>query len=211
MDFPVDPQRYAAFLGVMTVLAWTPGPANLFAVATGMQRGKRAALTGMVGMNLGTAVWFAAAALGLSALIEGYPGVFQVLAYVGAAYVGWLGLQSLRGALQAQADAGPSHVLIRTDRSAFGDGFVVQVANPKALLFFVAVLPPFLDLDRPAAPQLAMFAAGTLGMDMISMSAYGLGGAALSARMAEPRFRRAFALMVGLLLLSAASLILLRA
>jgi threonine/homoserine/homoserine lactone efflux protein len=42
------------------------------------------------------------------------------------------------------------------------------VANPKALLFFVAVLPPFLDLDRPAAPQLAMFAAGTLGMDMIS-------------------------------------------
>jgi threonine/homoserine/homoserine lactone efflux protein len=211
MDFPVDPQRYAAFLGVMTVLAWTPGPANLFAVATGMQRGKRAALTGMVGMNLGTAVWFAAAALGLSALIEAYPGVFQVLAYVGAAYVGWLGLQSLRGALQAQADAGPSHVLIRTDRSAFGDGFVVQVANPKALLFFVAVLPPFLDLDRPAAPQLAMFAAGTLGMDMISMSAYGLGGAALSARMAEPRFRRAFALMVGLLLLSAASLILLRA
>lgn len=211
MTFPVDPQRYIAFLGVMTVLAWTPGPANLFAVATGMQRGKRAALLGMVGMNLGTGVWFAAAALGLSALIQAYPQVFNALAYVGAAYVAWLGLQSLRGALQAPAGAGPGHVLVRAERSAFQDGFVVQVSNPKALLFFVAVLPPFLDLGRPAAPQLAMFAAATLGMDMISMSAYGLGGAALSARMAEPRFRRGFSLAVGLLLLTAAALIAMRA
>ena len=211
MSFPVDPQRYIAFLGVMTVLAWTPGPANLFAVATGMQRGKTAALVAMAGMNLGTLVWFGAAALGLGALIKGYPTVFHWLAYAGAAYVAWLGLQSLRGAIKAQAGAGPSHVLVRADRPAFADGFVVQVANPKALLFFVAVLPPFLDVARPAAPQLAMFAAGTVGMDMISMSAYGLGGAALATRMAEPRFRRGFSLAVGLLLLTAAALILMRA
>jgi threonine/homoserine/homoserine lactone efflux protein len=49
MSLPVDPQLYLAFLGVMTVLAWTPGPANLFAVATGIQRGKKAALAGVVG------------------------------------------------------------------------------------------------------------------------------------------------------------------
>jgi threonine/homoserine/homoserine lactone efflux protein len=211
MSLPVDPKLYLAFLGVMTVLAWTPGPANLFAVATGIQRGKKAALAGVVGMNTGTLVWFVAAALGLSALIAAYPEVFRWLAYAGAAYVAWLGLQSLRGALQAQAGAGPAHVMTRADRSALMDGFVVQVANPKALLFFVAVLPPFLDLDRPAAPQLAMFAAGTLGMDMISMSAYGLGGAALSSRMAEPRFRRRFSFCVALLLFTAAAMILLKA
>jgi threonine/homoserine/homoserine lactone efflux protein len=211
MTLPVDPELYAAFLGVMTVLAFTPGPANLFAVATGIQKGKRAALAGVVGMNSGTLVWFAAAALGLSAMIQAYPGVFHWLAYAGAAYVAWLGVQSLAGALQAQGDAGPGHVLVRADRSALRDGFVVQVSNPKALLFFVAVLPPFLDLNRAAAPQLAMFAAGTVGMDVIAMSAYGLGGAALSARMARPGFRRGFSLAVGLLLLTAAVLIVVKA
>ena len=84
---------------------------------------------------------------------------------------------------------------------------MVQIANPKAVLFFPAVRPPFLDVNRPAAPQLALFALATVGMDVISMSAYGLGGAALARRMSEPRFRRAFALVTGGLLLAAAVLI----
>ena len=211
MTLPVDPHLYLAFLGVMLVMAWTPGPANLFSVATGMQKGKRAALVGMVGLNTGTLVWFVAAALGLSALIAAYPEVFRWLGYAGAVYVGWLGVQSLRGALRAQGDAGPSHVMVRPGRSAFRDGFVVQLTNPKALLFFVAVLPPFLDVSRPSGPQMAMFAVALIGMDVIAMSAYGVGGAALSRRMTSPRFRRGFSLAVGLLLLTAAGLILLRA
>ena len=211
MSLPVDPELYLAFLGVMAVLAWTPGPANLFAVATGMQKGKRAALVGVAGLNVATLVWFGAAALGLGALIAAYPEVFRWLTYAGAVYVAWLGLQSLRGALRAQGAAGPAHVLVRPGRSAFRDGFVVQLTNPKALLFFVAVLPPFLDLGRPAAPQLVMFAAAVVAMDVVSMSTYGVGGAALSRRMTSPRFRRAFSLGVGLLLMTAAVLILLRA
>ena len=211
MTLPVDPRLYAAFLGVMLVMAWTPGPANLFAVATGMQKGKRAALVGVAGLNVGTLVWFAGAALGLSALIAAYPDVFRWLAYAGAVYVAWLGLQSLRGALRAQGAAGPSHVMVRPGRSAFRDGLVVQLTNPKALLFFVAVLPPFLDVSRPAGPQMVMFAAAVVGMDVISMSTYGLGGAALSRRMTSPRFRRAYSVTVGLLLLAAAGLILLGA
>ena len=66
---PVDPARYGAFLVSMFVLAITPGPANLFAIATGMERGKGAALRGVVGMNAATLVWFACSALGLGALI----------------------------------------------------------------------------------------------------------------------------------------------
>jgi threonine/homoserine/homoserine lactone efflux protein len=193
------------------VMAWTPGPANLFAVATGMQRGKRAALAGVAGLNSGTLVWFAGAALGLGALIAAYPGVFRLLAWVGGVYVVWLGLQSLRGAMRAQGPAGPEHVRVRAGRSAFGEGMVVQLANPKALLFFVAVLPPFLDVERPAAPQLAMFACGTIGMDVVSMTAYGLGGAALSARLSQPGFRRLFGLGVAAMLFLAAGLIFLRA
>ena len=208
MTLPGDPHRYLAFLGVMAV---TPGPANLFSVATGMEKGKRAALIGVVGMNSGTLVWFGAAALGLGALIAAYPQLFRAMAWGGGVYVVWLGLQSLRGALTAQGPAGADHVRVRPGRSAYGEGLLVQLANPKALLFFVAVLPPFIDVARPAAPQLAMFACGTIGMDVVAMTAYGLGGAALSARLSRPGFRRAFGLGVALMLFLAAALIFLRA
>ena len=202
---PVDPQLYLTFLGVMAVMAVTPGPANLFSVANGVQRGPAAALAGVVGMNAATLVWFCAAALGLGALVVAFPQVFRLISIAGALYVAWLGINALRGAFRTAAD--PHAPTIRLGRSALLDGFTVQIANPKAVLFFTAVLPPFMDVTRPAAPQLALFALATIGMDVLSMSAYGLGGAALARRMSEPRFRRGFALATGGLLLAASVLI----
>jgi threonine/homoserine/homoserine lactone efflux protein len=210
MPLPVDPARYGAFLAAMFVMAITPGPANLFAIATGMQKGKAAALAGVAGMNTATLVWFAAAALGLATLIAAFPRAFHVLALLGAAYLVWLGIKSIlsglkRGAGEDQSEV--EHRQFKMGRSAFRDGFAVQIANPKILVFFFGVLPPFIDIDRPLAPQLTMFAAATIGMDLISMSAYGLGGAALSSRMNQPGFRRGFAILVGVLLITAAILI----
>jgi threonine/homoserine/homoserine lactone efflux protein len=208
VSWPVDPERYFVFLGVMAVMAMTPGPANLFAVANGMQRGKAAALVAAIGMNLATLVWFGAAALGLGALIATFPAVFRLFALAGGLYVGWLGLQALRAA--ARKEQGAHAVIGTTGRSALRDGFAVQIANPKIVLFFTAVLPPFLAPERPLPPQLVLFAAATIGMDMLTMSAYGLGGAALASRMTEPKFRRRFNILTGLLLLAAAALILSR-
>ncbi|MBN9480876.1 MAG: LysE family translocator [Bordetella sp.] len=202
---PVDPHLYLAFLGVMAVMAVTPGPANIFAVATGMEKGKAAALTAVLGMNAATLVWFGAAALGLGALVMAFPQVFRVIAVLGALYVAWLGIKALRGAFATAAE--PAHIQVRRGRSALIDGFMVQIANPKAILFFTAVLPPFLDIGRPLAPQLALFAVTTVGMDGLSMSAYGLGGAALARQMTAPRFRKGFGIVVGCLLLLAAVLI----
>lgn len=205
---PVDPHLYLTFLGVMAVMAATPGPANLFAIANGAARGKAAALAATAGMNAATLVWFGAAALGLGALVTAFPQAFRLISIGGALYVAWLGLKALRGAFRTAAD--PESVAIRPGRSAIVDGFMVQIANPKAVLFFTAVLPPFLDVNRPAAPQLALFAVATIGMDVLSMSAYGLGGAALAQRMNQPRFRKGFSLTTGLLLLAAALLIIVR-
>ena len=207
MIWPVDPHLYAAFLGVMAVMAVTPGPANLFAVATGAGRGKAAALIGVAGMNAATLVWFGAAALGLGALVTAFPDAFRLIALLGAVYVAWLGVSAIRKALRRETHSTLAAEAAPRRRGAFLDGFAVQIANPKAILFFTAVLPPFLDPARPLAPQLALFAAAVVGMDALSMSAYGLGGAALSRRMTEPRFRRGFGLFTGGLLLLAAGLI----
>ncbi|MDP3400371.1 MAG: LysE family translocator [Brevundimonas sp.] len=207
---PVDPERYAAFLGVMAVLAVTPGPANLFSIANGMARGRRAVVVGVLGMSLATLVWFTAAALGLGALVLAFPAAFRVIAVGGALYVAWLGGKALWGALRGAVPGKPERPSLTLGRSAFFDGFMVQLANPKAVLFFTAVLPPFLDLGRPLMPQLALFALATIGMDMITMNAYGLGGAALARRMTAPGVRRGFDAGIGVLLLAAAVLIGLR-
>ena len=206
---PVDPQKFLVFLGVTLVLCWVPGPANLFAVANGMERGPKAALLATLGMNLATLVWFIGAALGLGALIAAFPAVFRVLAFAGAAYVAWLGFQALRAAYLGKG--GPTHSLIRPGRSALRDGFMVQIANPKCLLYFTAVLPPFIDLHRALLPQLVVFALSCFVLDGMSMTTYGLSGAALADRMTEPRFQRLFSAAVGGLLVLAAILIAARA
>ena len=206
----VDPQKYLAYLSVMTVLCWVPGPANLFSVANGARRGPRGALIGVLGMNLGTLVWLLGAALGLGALVEAFPMVFKALAILGALYVAWLGVQSLWSA-RRRGEFGEGHGHVKLGRSPLLDGFIVQVSNPKALVFFTAVLPPFIDLKRPLQPQLLAFAAGVILMDAISMTTYGLGGAALARRMQEPTFRRIFSAVVGIVLIGAAGLIASRA
>lgn len=206
---PVDPHAYASFLLIMAGMAATPGPANLFALATGLAKGPRAGLQGVIGMNIASFVWFVFAALGLGVLMRLFPAVFAALAVAGGLYLAWLGLKALRAALSPNTQ-GFSLAGQVAGQSPFRDGFLVQISNPKALLFFTAVLPPFIDPDRAMVPQLAMFAAGTILFDTITMSAFALAGGLLAQRFAEARFARAFSAAVGLLLLGTATMMLLR-
>ena len=120
----------------------------------------------------------------------------------------WLGLKAVLSTFRA--DAEDAHAVALRGRSALRDGFMVQISNPKALLFTTVILPPFIDPGRPILGQILVFAATGIALDVMSMTAYGYGGAALAARMTEPRFRRAFSLFTGALLITAALLIALR-
>ena len=202
MILPVDPARYAAYLVAMAAMAAFPGPANLFSMATGIEHGRRAALAVVAGMNTATLIWYGASALGLGALAAAFPVALTALRLGGAAYLLWLArgaFRSRHGASLASASARPGH--------AFRDGFAVQIANPKLILFFTAVLPPFLDLSRPLGPQLALFALATIALDVAAMAGFGLFGAALAGRMASPGFRRGFSYVSAGLLVAAAVLV----
>jgi len=206
---PLDPALYALFLGMMAVFALTPGPANLFAIATGVRAGPRAALLGVAGMNAATLVWLAAAGLGVGALAAAFPDAFHLIAIAGGLYVAWLGAKSLwlaarNLAPELGAEGGASIA------TAFRDGFAVQLSNPKAVVFFTAALPPFVDPARPALPQLALLGATVIVMDVAVMSAYGVAGGALANAMRGEAARRWFTASVGLLLIAAAAMIVLR-
>lgn len=207
-DLPVDPHHASAFLVVMAGFAVTPGPANLFAIATGLERGAPSALLGVVGMNCATLVWFLLAASGLIALTQAYPLAFRVIAWLGAGYILFLGLKALWAAWHDGGSLGKSKPAAL--HRAWRDGFMVQATNPKAVLFFTAVLPPFIDPKRPLVPQLLIYALIVITLDAIFMSAYSLAGGALQRRFAERGFRRVFMGMVGCLLVVAAGIILFR-
>jgi threonine/homoserine/homoserine lactone efflux protein len=208
MIWPVSPEKYLAFLMVMAAMAMMPGPAILFAVASGMNRGFKGVLLATLGMNLAALVWFVGSALGLVIIAATIPWLFKLAGWAGVCYIAWLGLDALRGALKREVAA--PRAMKSPGLSVFRDGFVVQATNPKALLFFTAVLPPFVEIDRPVAPQMGAFAVGLFVLDGFFMTSYGLLGAAFAHKMDEPKFRCGFGLFVGIILLLVASLMALR-
>jgi len=208
----VDPSKYSAFLVAMFFMAISPGPANLFFIRTGLGGRASRVFAGVVGTNLATFVWFVASALGLQVLMSAFPLAFRIIAILGGAYVGWLGFKTFRSALslaneglnETLTEAAPAKGLWVTLR----EGFMVQMLNPKVLLFFSAVLPPFIDINRPMPAQAAIFAATTIGMDVMSMSAYGLLAVRLSRMLREPRNKQRFDLGAGAILMLIACVIL---
>jgi len=202
--WPVSPEKYLAFLTVMFAMSIMPGPAILFAVAAGMSKGFKGALLATLGMNLAALLWFVGSALGLVILAATIPWIFKVTGWLGVAYILWLGIDALRGALKAEA--APPRALKAPSTAVFRDGFIVQATNPKALLFFTAVLPPFVEVGRPIWPQMGVFALALVALDSFFMIGYGVLGAAFAHKMAEPRFLRLFGLFVGCMLISVAAL-----
>jgi threonine/homoserine/homoserine lactone efflux protein len=142
-------QLFTAFLLITLVLMLIPGPIVTLVIATSASKGMRAGLVTVAGTSSGNAVLLAVIAIGLSWILNYALTWFEILRWVGAAYLVWLGLQAWRG-------AGRSEGLPPNDRRQFGRGFLVALSNPKTIAFFTAFLPQFVDPSLPAARQLAV-------------------------------------------------------
>jgi homoserine/homoserine lactone efflux protein len=146
-------ELFAAFFLITVVLVITPGPIVTLVIATGASRGIRAGLTTVAGTTLGNAILLAAIAFGLSWVVNNMAMLFEVMRWVGAAYLVWLGIQAWRHAGEGGAAVAPrSHV-------HFWRGFAVALFNPKTIAFFTAFLPQFIDPSLPVERQLAAMCA----------------------------------------------------
>lgn len=143
------------FLAASIVLVVVPGPSVLFIVGRALAYGRRAALASVAGNTVGVVILVGLVAAGLGAVAAASAAVFTVVKFVGAAYLVYLGVQAFRHrgdlvtALQRPAQG---------DRRAFGQGVVVGLTNPKALVFFAAVLPQFVGpgVAHPALQLLVL-------------------------------------------------------
>lgn len=131
------------------LLLWVlPGPALLLLLTRGIDLGPRGAVATAVGLSFGTAVHVLAAAVGLSAVLAASPTAFAAVKVLGGGYLVWLGFQRWRDATPLVPDALATPRVVRTDRQALAEGFTINALNPKVAVFFLAFLPPFVDVAR---------------------------------------------------------------
>lgn len=138
-----------------------PGPNSMFVLATAAQRGVRAGYRAATGVWLGDAVLMIATALGVASALRAYPPAFTALKYAGAAYLGYLGVRMIIGAVQAYRRRGTAPAVeaeVITETRPMRRAFVISLINPKAILFLVTFFTQFVDpaYPRPAVTFLAL-------------------------------------------------------
>lgn len=152
-------ETLVAFFGVSALLAVTPGPDNIFVLLQSAQRGWRAGMCVVLGLCLGLVGHTAAVALGLAAVFAASSTAFTVLKWCGAAYLAWLAWGALRARTGSEEPADEAPAATRPADSALrmvGRGVVMNLTNPKVLVFFLAFLPQFADPARGAMAQQIM-------------------------------------------------------
>ena len=143
-----DPSRLALFVGAALLLLVVPGPSVLYVVTQSVSHGRRAGIASVAGITTGTLVHIAAATVGLSALLASSALAFDVVKYLGAAYLIVIGVRRLAGLERAQEERARG---TRDLGRLYRQGIVVNTLNPKTALFFLAFLPQFVDPSRGVA------------------------------------------------------------
>lgn len=147
-------ELYLAFVAATALLVLTPGPMVAYLVATTLSHGLRHGLMALIGSAAASAVQLAVVVAGLSLILTAASEVFVWIKWIGVAYLAYLGVKALR----QPADELEPAAIHRSERRTVAEAFLVNLTNPKGLLFHGAFLPLFVSPSAPATPQLVVLA-----------------------------------------------------
>ncbi|MFJ2988059.1 LysE family translocator [Collimonas sp. NPDC087041] len=202
MDF------HSFFLFVLTevVLSLSPGPAVMLVVAYGITAGWKKSLFATLGILTANAIYFAISATGLGALIVASHTLFTVVKWLGVAYLAYLGLSAIFGR--------PSPITASqlNNKSPSGwkiwlSGLTLQLANPKALIFFIAILPQFLNPAGNVPLQMVWLAAGSIIPEFFILLGYAVLAGKMQTVATRPSFARITDRVAGSLMLGVAMIV----
>lgn len=164
-------QVWLAFIGAAILIAVSPGAGAIQSMATGLTYGVRRGYWSILGLEIGLMLQLTLVALGLGAIVTGSIVAFNIVKWVGVAYLLYLAVRQwrtatrdLREQLDTSADRGRTALVVR--------GFLVNATNPKGLVFFLAVLPQFVVPTAPLLPQYLAIGATMVAVDLVVMGLY---------------------------------------
>jgi homoserine/homoserine lactone efflux protein len=167
----VDLSVWITYLVATIILSVSPGPGVFSSLAAGINHGFRRGMWNAVGMQAANFALMIVVSVGLGAILLASEALFSAVKWGGVAYLVYLGIATWRSEphhFDARADAPRG----RDSREVFLKGFLVNITNPKGIIFYVAVLPQFIDVARPQFLQYAILGLTTLVVDMVVMAGY---------------------------------------
>jgi threonine/homoserine/homoserine lactone efflux protein len=194
-------QVWSAFVLVETALCLTPGPAVLLVLSQALTHGALKAVNSIAGILAANTFYFVLSATGIGALLLASYDLFFAIKWLGAAYLVWLGISAFLGKSKALS--------VRRGETAAGNsrlflnGLVLQLSNPKALVFFTALLPQFINPHAAIAPQVAILALTSVVIEFLVQMIYAVLAGRASRFISEPRFARFTNRVAGTLLIGA--------
>jgi threonine/homoserine/homoserine lactone efflux protein len=181
-----------AFVVAVFLISASPGPAMALILRRAALRGFRGAVPTVLGLEAGLYVWALLAAAGFAALVAASEVAYVVLRVAGAAFLIVLGVRAWRAAWQQRrsaAEAPEPVVSAATGWTAFGEGFLVMLANPKAAVFMIAFYPQFVPADMPLFATTAVLAALQVVLETGFYLALAAGVARAGGWLRRPRIR----------------------
>ena len=188
----MDLHVWLAYFVAAWVIALSPGSGAVLSMSHGLAYGVRQTTATIVGLQIGLTIILLVAGAGVGALLLTSAAAFMVVKVLGAGYLLWLGWRQWRAPVTrpaGHADAARAAPL--SVRQRLVQGMLTNATNPKGIVFMVAVLPQFIDPQRPLALQLAILLATTVTTDLVVMHGYAALAASLSAWLRSVRARRA--------------------
>jgi len=178
----MDLTTWLAFLLASTLIAVSPGPGAATSMSAGLRHGYWAALRAIGGLQSALLIQLSVVAAGLGAVLSASTTAFSIMKFVGAAYLVWLGIQKWRDSPKVIDDGNTVK-----GEGLFLQGLLVNLTNPKAIIFIAALTPQFIDPTKPQWLQFLIMAATMCGVDTVVMSGYALLATRLRRRLHDLR------------------------
>jgi threonine/homoserine/homoserine lactone efflux protein len=190
-------ELYLAYVAACFAIVIVPGPTVTLIIANSFRHGARAGLLNVAGTQLGLVLMIAILCVGLASIIAAIGAWFDWIRLAGAAYLVWLGVKLVRapGALDATGSAAPA-----PRAGFFLQGLLVILSNPKALLFFGAFIPQFVDPNGDAVHQVVLLGATFMAVATLCDGAYAVLVGRLGVALSASRVRLASRLSGGILI-----------
>lgn len=199
-------QTWLLYTAAVLVLIVTPGPSVLMCVTHGVNHGARRTLFSAFGSITAVVGIMACSAVGVGAVLAASEGLFQAVKWLGVAYLFYMGVSTFRDPA-SRLELPAARSAAASPRALYIKGLLVGASNPKALLFFTAFFPQFLDPARPQLPQFLILGATFVAFELMSLMTYASFAARVAPWLAQQGRARLFNRLSGSAFMGAAVLL----